>query len=911
MGCGMLSDPKSTGEVFPASMVSIESKGQLAWLGSNDTSAALDEKPLTAVRFTYNYSIGKQEVSEGMFRQVMGMPILDVSDDSITFRSMTGISFYDAVRFCNALSKMEGLDTVYKYASVELDDSNLVKSMIGLGADFTRSGYRLPTEAEWVYAARKSSAEQFPWGKDTTDHIVQQYAWYLESNVSHVQPVGRKGHNALGICDMAGNALEMVWSWHGNLPGDTVTNYAGSDNPDQTGGLVVKGGSFAQDRNGLRIEARHDVYVVVPAMRAPYLGFRVAKGAISSVVLSDPTGKASQGTPIHIVATKDQIRSFFHTSQVRVALVNGTNQRLAVVDFFGSSVQVMEAVANHQVKHPTLSPDGRRIAFSTRAEGQSGESRTFEVPFTQLDSIQSLGAISAIRPRWWVDPWSMDTFLVSGDTGISNEDSLAWISGRTNLQPADVQIGARFLSNGNFQSGISSDGRFLASGYTRLRVQDNQDGSIRTLFQSPQNGKAADGSVQVCNVSIRPGEKPDLLFLDFGYPNSSSIAKSSYGIHELLFTMDIQTGDVLSHLFPPSGFTSWDYPLWSNIPTYAIASVTDASDSHRAVYAIRYPDGDTLRLLEGDELLMPTLWVDSLASALNIGPIEDSLGRYDTPANLTNLILHEKMGNFWRQDSLPELFIFGSSRELSGIHPSYLTGFRALNMASSGEGPYFGMQWAKEYLIEAARTPKVILLGIGPEFLANSFQNLFDKYFAKTNGYHLDVQNKYWTGDSAATARKYMAQIGAKTKGESLVSLDSLGWQYSKCNGWGKASFNIDDKWGSGSASWMDGWISMKKSITEATDSGVRVAAVILPMNPLYKKTPYYSRHGGLRTEVVKYLDSLNALAQVNPNFRLIDLHHDGDHDFGNKMAYDSDHLCWAGALRATDSIAARIKDWK
>ena len=103
------------------------------------------------------------------------------------------IRWYDAVRYCNARSRLEGLTPAYDLKTGKCD----------FGAD----GYRLPTEAEWEYAARAGTATPYFFGDSAAN--LKRYAWFKDSCDQNPQPVGAKLPNGWGLHDLYGN----VWEW--------------------------------------------------------------------------------------------------------------------------------------------------------------------------------------------------------------------------------------------------------------------------------------------------------------------------------------------------------------------------------------------------------------------------------------------------------------------------------------------------------------------------------------------------------------------------------------------------------------------------------------------------------------------------------------------------------------------------
>ena len=205
-------------------------------------------------------------------------------------RPVEQVSWYDAIVYCNLLSIKEGLTPCYtikgstdpaawgtsptSYDAKDYDDWKSVT------CNFDADGYRLPTEAEWEYAARggKAGITDGSWdntysGSTTPDDV----AWYRDNSDSKTHEVGKKQSNSLGLYDMSGNVWELCWDWYGSSNGYP----SGTEDPagPDTGSLrVLRGGAWNDLPSGCTVSSRESFY---PYHRGGLLnnGFRVVRSA--------------------------------------------------------------------------------------------------------------------------------------------------------------------------------------------------------------------------------------------------------------------------------------------------------------------------------------------------------------------------------------------------------------------------------------------------------------------------------------------------------------------------------------------------------------------------------------------------------------------------------------------------------
>ena len=143
------------------------------------------------------------------------------------------MSLAEGLAPCYALSGCGGDDTWGGEAGFSCGTA---QPAAALGSIYECNGYRLPTEAEWEYAARAGETHTYA-GSNNVDDV----AWYRGNSDDQTHPVGTKDANAWGLHDMSGNVWEWTWDWKGDYPTGSVTDPQG---PSTGGSRVLRGGSF-------------------------------------------------------------------------------------------------------------------------------------------------------------------------------------------------------------------------------------------------------------------------------------------------------------------------------------------------------------------------------------------------------------------------------------------------------------------------------------------------------------------------------------------------------------------------------------------------------------------------------------------------------------------------------------------
>jgi formylglycine-generating enzyme required for sulfatase activity len=224
----------------------------------SDPDAASDERPQHRVRITRPSYLGTCEVTRAQYRGVMGETPGGFEDQPD--HPAEGVSWDDAVRFCNALSRREGLKPFYA-----------IEGQTVSVPDWGVPGYRLPTEAEWEYACRAGSWARYGFGEDTAN--LDEYAWCGAHSGGKSHTVARKLPNDFGLFDMHGNVWEYCWdgfdaAYYTHSPVDDPLG------PPQARYRVIRGGSWASEAGACLPGVRRRT---LPAERNGIQGFRVAR----------------------------------------------------------------------------------------------------------------------------------------------------------------------------------------------------------------------------------------------------------------------------------------------------------------------------------------------------------------------------------------------------------------------------------------------------------------------------------------------------------------------------------------------------------------------------------------------------------------------------------------------------------
>ncbi|MEA2012093.1 MAG: SUMF1/EgtB/PvdO family nonheme iron enzyme [Verrucomicrobiota bacterium] len=217
-------------------------------MGSNNGNS--DEKPVHTVNLTNDFWVGKYEVMQAEYKKIMGNNPSSFKGNN---NPVEQVSWNEAVYFCKKLTERE-------------------RKAGRLSSGYV---YRLPTEAEWEYAAKggaKSGGYKYS-GSDSIGSV----AWYNSNSGSKTHPVGQKKANELGIYDMSGNVWEWCSDWYGDYPSGSVTNPVSSGAGSYR---VLRGGSWRYDARYCRSAYR---LWDTPSGTNRGLGFRLLRAISTSL----------------------------------------------------------------------------------------------------------------------------------------------------------------------------------------------------------------------------------------------------------------------------------------------------------------------------------------------------------------------------------------------------------------------------------------------------------------------------------------------------------------------------------------------------------------------------------------------------------------------------------------------------
>lgn len=228
-------------------------------MGTDDEEQEM-ANPKHQVTLTRDFYMSKTEITQSLWKQASASYPDYMNEDKGDNKPATQLTYLAVIQWCNDASKKDKLTPCYTI------NGNQVT------CDFSKNGYRLPTEAEWEYACRAGTTGDTYFSDNVADN-----AWYGPNSGKHLNDVSKKNPNAWGLYDMYGNAAEWVWDWLEYYDDTPATDPTGPKSFEGNG-KVIRGGSCMSVESQLKSWFREDYGGDVDSgLRVRNVGFRVVR----------------------------------------------------------------------------------------------------------------------------------------------------------------------------------------------------------------------------------------------------------------------------------------------------------------------------------------------------------------------------------------------------------------------------------------------------------------------------------------------------------------------------------------------------------------------------------------------------------------------------------------------------------
>lgn len=881
---GACSDSESTAssnsnsETVPEGFVHLTAPQKNVFLGTNSDSAQVLDYPQMKVVLDYDFYIARNGVSCQEYSQLMNTPADALCDASGV---VTSISFFDAVLYANARSKAEKRDTAYSYTKIVRDSKGSCISLVGMRLNTDVDGYRIPTEAEWVYAFKE--------------------LYHPDSSNS--------GYSI--------HVKEWVNDWLGLLKDTTITNFMGAPNGDGLDRHVLKGGDYSTDNFDVNSYNRGDIYPVSSSTRSYYVGFRLVYGKIPNPIWLTSMGKSQEASTVVLVSPRDifeKLRSY----RVKLAFRDNMSGNLQFIDFYNGRPRLVGIEDSLGVNHPEISPDGQWVVYSTGMEGITGKSKIIVRRLVENSVLPvELDVESATIPRFRVTE-SGDTVVVYVTDGGNNEDDGDFFARSTWQVPfSKGHFGTpEKLFNGAYHGGISPNHRLAVTGARKLRARI-ADGKNGTVYESQALDTMWYNKEQACNASLAQDGSNRTLFLDFGSDSTvgAKFVGHKYGVHEQILIVD-STGRLVQAIPAPQKY-SFDHTEWVGETGFIIATLTNSSGNHEKVVLINPSDSSIVDVVSGTDLYHPCLWMDDGLKNVKFDKTlnADSAGLYISDNFLQeDLFWRYKMELLWKMKDSADMVILGSSRPFNGLRPRVLTSAKVVvNLAQTPNSIFTSRDFLKYYILPHVKKLKYLVVSLDLDFWwksDNDIHNFFKGTYKNYIGFVYDEKHEFWRDGYPNGLYELTANAPGIEGGQEAYTKEN-GYMLETCTDWGSDDPSVvtDTTLSTDSLMMKLSFEALEEIVNMASERGVVVIGAIFPMSPAYKKTGAFGRHGMRRSLAARMIEQIKDLQ--SDYFILFDENKMGDHDYSSSMFSNYDHLCVGGAKKFTsrlDSLIASLE---
>ncbi len=426
-----------------------------------------------------SFYLEKYEVTQANYRTVVGRePRTGCgTGDNYPIYYMYWI---DAIEYCNRRSMQDGLTPCYSYISNGIDYGNNINIWFidwnsifhydnnyynNISCDWTANGYRLPTEAEWEFAARGGNlTHNYTYSGSNDANVV---AWYYNNSGNTSHPVGTKATNELGINDMTGNVWEWTWDFCGDYPSGPQINPHG---PEIGEYRAVRGGCWGLISTYGTVSARG-----YDATYSNYdVGFRVCRNeqlCVLAPIFSPPSGSYLLPQTVTITSNTPGATIRYTTDGSTPSTTMGTvyispitvdhSQTIKAIAYKSglnpSSISAIDYMINLTVTSPTFtltsgayttsqtvgilcSVDGAQIRYTTDGSDPISSSALYSVPIsiTQTTILQA----KAFKAGWTPSETVTAYYAII----LPNQANFAFIAGGTyNNGTSDVTVSSFYL----------------------------------------------------------------------------------------------------------------------------------------------------------------------------------------------------------------------------------------------------------------------------------------------------------------------------------------------------------------------------------------------------------------------------------------------------------------------------------